>query len=442
MAFDDELLILDNAKVHGLTLENIIQAFTTYDPELYVPFTLLTYQIEWSLVGDSPLLYHITNLVIHLLSTFFVFKILRRFFSNPVSIIGALLFSLHPIQVEAVAWVSGRKDLLASMFFLASTYTYLLWKDSGKCGRCSITLFLLGLLSKISIFPLPFCLLLLDYLKGERITKRRITEKWLYFLLAGVFLLIAFSGKQVQASADIVSLVLTAFISIPLTIFHIVFPLFLTIFYPFIESVHLLHPRVLIGILIVSILAGTACYFRNRVRVITFSILWFILLLTPSLLNVQKGGELGIPDVYLTSDRYAYIAILGPVVLIAFLLKRIRWDWTIIPLVVLALLTIRQTQTWQSSSTLFQRVIEVKQPAYIAYLNLAGYAAHAEDYNKAEKLYEEALQIRKSSKILYNLIQLKGLLGKKSEARALYEEYVKMRPNDSKGRLFLNKFIL
>ncbi|MCK5016777.1 MAG: glycosyltransferase family 39 protein, partial [Candidatus Peribacteraceae bacterium] len=132
LAFDDELLVLDNATVHGLNFSNVTEAFTTYDPELYVPLTLLTYQIEWSLVQDNPLLYHITNLLIHILSSLFVYLILKKFFTEKIAVICALIFALHPIQVEAVAWISGRKDLLASMFFLASTYTYLKWKDEDK----------------------------------------------------------------------------------------------------------------------------------------------------------------------------------------------------------------------------------------------------------------------------------------------------------------------
>jgi len=150
LAFDDELLILDNPTVHGLSFSNIAEAFTTYDPELYIPLTLLTHQIEWSLVQDSPFLYHVTNLLLHLLSVSIVFFIVCTLLTKRIAMICALIFAIHPLQVESVAWVSGRKDLLSSVFFLASIWSYTEWKEMGKMRKFQI-LFLQ------SYYPLYLC---------------------------------------------------------------------------------------------------------------------------------------------------------------------------------------------------------------------------------------------------------------------------------------------
>ena len=442
LGFDDELLVLDNPKVHGLSVANIKAAFTTFDPELYVPLTLLTYQVEWLLVGDDPLLYHVTNLLLHLASTLFVFLIARVFFTDRVSALCAVLFSLHPVQVEAVAWISGRKDLLASMFFLASTYTYLHWKREGTGKFLSVLLFALGLLAKVSIFPLPLALLLLDYLSEKRVTKQDIIEKWPYAVLSIVFLAVALLGKQTQVVTEPQHLLLLSFASVPLSLLHSVYPVGLTIFYPFIDPVSVSHPQIAGGMLVLLILAGLSVFVRKKFHVALFALLWFIVLLAPSLLNMFKGGELGVPDIYLTSDRYVYLAILGPVLLLGFLISRYerRW-WAVLPVLgIFGVLTLIQIHTWHDSTALFRRVVDTGQPAHVAYTNLGSYVAQAGDLQEAEALYEQSLAIRNTSRGLYNLVQIKGKLGKKDEARALYNEYVKLRPKEYDKHALLRKF--
>src|SRR3989338_2522386 len=108
VALDDELLILDNPTAHGLTWENIQHAFTSYDHELYIPLTLLTYQIEYSLFGQNPIFYHITNLLLHLANTLLLFVLLRKFANESTAFLAALLFGIHPINTEAVMWASAR----------------------------------------------------------------------------------------------------------------------------------------------------------------------------------------------------------------------------------------------------------------------------------------------------------------------------------------------
>lgn len=445
LAYDDELLVLDNPKVHGLTAEHIGQAFTTFDPELYVPATLLTYQIEWSLVGDQPWLYHATNIALHLLSIFFVFLMLRRFFSERVSILCALLFALHPIQVEAVAWISGRKDLLASMFFLASCHTYLLWQDrsEGKHKLMSVGLFALGLLAKVSIAPLPVALLLLDYLGDRDITLERIKEKWPYFALSILFLIVAFVGKESAMGASALTMGLLAFASIQLALLHVIFPVGLTIFYPFVDAVSVTHPRIWIGALVLIALVIVGWLLRKKSRMVWFAVLWFLVLIAPSLLTTVKTGELGMADIYLTSDRYAYLALLGPVIFIGWLLsRRVNIAWTAVPvLAIFAFLTFKQIGFWHDSEALFRRVIDLKQPAHVAYTNLGGFAAQEENFAEAEILFEQSLAIRRTPRVIYNLVQIKGALNKPSEARALYDEYMQLRPNDAEARTYLRRFV-
>jgi tetratricopeptide (TPR) repeat protein len=99
-------------------------------------------------------------------------------------------------------------------------------------------------------------------------------------------------------------------------------------------------------------------------------------------------------------------------------------------------LTVRQIRTWHDSDVLFKRVLAVGQPAHVAYTNLGGFAAQAKDYPAAEELYDASLAIRRSPSVLYNAIQIKGTLGKKDEARDLYEEYARLKPDDREGQAY------
>lgn len=124
--WDDSLLIKENPIVRGLTWQNVKAAFSRYDPELYIPLTFLSYQATYMLSELDPFLYHLGNIFLHALNVILVLVLvykLRR--SRTEALVCAALFAIHPLHTEAVAWASGRKDLLSAFFFLLSVLTYL-----------------------------------------------------------------------------------------------------------------------------------------------------------------------------------------------------------------------------------------------------------------------------------------------------------------------------
>ncbi|MBI2117837.1 hypothetical protein HYT95_02960, partial [Candidatus Peregrinibacteria bacterium] len=169
VAYDDELLMVDNVKARGVTWENVKAAFTTYDPELYIPLTLLTEQIEYSIVGTwNPAVSHGISLGLHIMNAVLVFFLMTLLLRNDrwsgkkdgrgkmeergtsqratvwMALGTALIWAIHPLNVEAVAWASARKDLLSGFFFLLSLCTYLRWRErvtpSGDEGRHNFSL--------------------------------------------------------------------------------------------------------------------------------------------------------------------------------------------------------------------------------------------------------------------------------------------------------------
>ncbi|OGJ57601.1 hypothetical protein A2635_01890 [Candidatus Peribacteria bacterium RIFCSPHIGHO2_01_FULL_51_9] len=440
VAIDDELLILDNPKVHGLTVGNLAAIFTSYDPELYIPLTLFSHQIEYTFFGANPVVYHGVNLILHIGSTLLLFMIFRRLFTERIAFLCALIFAIHPLNTEAVAWASARKDVLSAFFFLCSVHWYLQWRDDGRRFWMSVIAFAFGLLSKVSILFLPLILILLDWVRGEEVRWR---EKMPYIFLSILFFLIALFGKPVQMGS-FVTPVLLSFASIPFYLWKFVAPLGLSVFYPFTEEVSLTNPQILSGLLFMLFSGGVVAWSLRRTRTVAFGITFFLLMLAPSLLNVLKGGENGVLDIYFASDRYIYLAMIGLLYLVGICAQQRRIVGNI--LMVIAILfgigTYRQSHVWASSELLFQNVIDHQENSHVAYNNLAGIMAKNDDMEKAVELYQKSLNVKKNSRALFNLAQIAASVGNSDYAIKFYEQMLEIQPRHAQAQAQVGSFYL
>src|SRR3989339_423851 len=190
--WDDNLYITGTNKIRELSLKSIVNFFTSFD-------------IEYKFFKLNPHAYHLTNLILHLINCLLVFWLIVLLSKKAsVSFIVALLFGIHPLHVESVAWISERKDVLYALFYLGSIISYIYYlkgetlhfiqgdskkqNDGGKkYYYYSIFLFLLSLLSKSMAVTLPFVLILTDYLNNKKINKNTLKEKIPFFILSIVF---------------------------------------------------------------------------------------------------------------------------------------------------------------------------------------------------------------------------------------------------------------
>jgi len=182
--WDDNLNVTENKYIRDFTFEGIKTLFST-DTRIDEPrLTLFTYAIDYKLWGADPAMYHLGNLFLHLINIILVFFLAYRLMPKtiPCSMV-ALLFALHPFRVESVAWVSGRKDLLYSLFFLLALILYLRYLKKQKVLLFILVLILgyLSFLAKIQAVTLPLILLLLDFYSGKKIT----VYAWFEKVLAG-----------------------------------------------------------------------------------------------------------------------------------------------------------------------------------------------------------------------------------------------------------------
>lgn len=473
--WDDGLLIYENNAVREMSLTSIKTAFTTYDPELYIPLTLMSYKMDYLIGGRNPFLYHFHNLVLHTLNAVLVTSLLFLFFQNRwLAILLGVLFAVHPLHTEAVVWASARKDLLSTFFFLSSLLMYLWWRSvEGVEGAAStelstrsgvkvkrmylfsIGLFLLGLLSKVMVLTLPLILFLIDWKEGTSLrspeasfgrqgswNKRLILEKVPYIALSVLFGVIALYGKRdVTSSATLLETLLMSFKSTVFYLSKLVLPTNLSVLYPYTESIRLSSPDFFVPLLILVTLIGFLAYSLRYTKALLFGFLFFLVTLLPTFVNFSKGG-----DYYFASDRYAYLPSLGFFFLLGwgiqrFFLQEERYAvmkqkmrgllvGVGIVTAIFMVLTFRQSLVWADTMTLFQHVALHYPNAHRARNNLGNAYRRQGLLDKAIVELKAALEIREEPKTLSNLGAVYRKKGQMSEALAVYEKAIVIAPKD------------
>lgn len=408
---DDDLLVVHNLAIRGLTLLNIKMAFTMFDPELYIPLTFVSYQLNYAMSGLEPFGYHFTNLLLHGLNAILLWRILRKWIHDEwIAIAGALLFVLHPINTEAAVWIAARKDLLSSFFFFGSLLLYERWRES-KRWNCiaSVVLFTLGLLAKVLVAPLPLCLLLRDVLiEGRRDGKKMILEKIPYLLLGGAFVLVGLFGKErILSHSTPVETVLVACKSIVFYLEKIMLPINLGMFYPYQGSIGILEPTFLFSLFSVIALIALCMWSLKKTPWPAFGFGFFLIMLAPTFINFHKGGE-----VYFASDRYPYIAMTGLIAMLAAGVAHVSAYWhddtkkiavgggtTVLAIAFLAG-SMSQTKIWDSAESIFSHTLGLYPNSIAARVGLASIAKNEGNVDKAISLlrtglsYADAPQLR------------------------------------------------
>ncbi len=440
LLWDDNLLITQNSIVRGLSSYTVGRAFSSYDPELYIPLTFLSYQLNYAVAGLSPWIYFATNLGLHALNALLVGWILLLLTGRKSgALLGALLFAILPIQTEAVAWASARKDLLSACFFFGALVAWLRHRDSGRryfLYWC-LAFFVLALLSKVVAITLPIALLLLDLLEHRRIDRRMFMEKIPFFLLSILFGIIAIIGKRdVTSDTPLETFLLLPARSIISSLQHIVWPTGLSALYTYESPVTLANNDILLCWLAVIALVIATLWTLRTTRTVAFGVAFFLLTLAPTFTNVVKGQV-----VYDTSDRYVYLSLPGLLLIVA------QW-WgalyekqnaarrslliTAATLVVLSygLVSCKQTTTWATSETLFTRALNVSPHSVAAYLNMGVDLRQKGKFTEAEAMIRKALSIRDMAKGHIALGALFMIEDRLSEAAAEFQTAMRLDPKD------------
>ncbi|HAJ26671.1 MAG TPA: hypothetical protein DCG53_05410 [Syntrophus sp. (in: bacteria)] len=328
--FDDYEYITENPHVRsGLSIDNIVWAFTSYHSNNWHPITWISHMVDVQLFGLNPAGHHLVNVCFHLLNTILLLLLLRQMTGNlwPSAFVAAL-FALHPLHVESVAWAAERKDVLSTFFWLLTTWMYVRFTETPGWKHYGLIMlfFTLGLMAKQMLVTLPFVLLLLDYwplgrmaVKGgqrQAPVSRLIVEKIPLFALALSAAIIVFVVQQ--QSGVLYSLtpfplqirLENALVSYVSYLGKMLWPVNLAVFYPHpLDSLALWKVLGAAGLLI-AVSAAVIRKGRRHPYLIT-GWFWYLGTLIPVIGLVQVG-------VQAMADRYTYIPLIGIFIMIAW----------------------------------------------------------------------------------------------------------------------------
>lgn len=322
--WDDLDYIKNNPSVKSVSFSNIKAFFTKSYLGNYHPLTMLSYLFDYSIGNGQAFVFHATNLVLHSLNSFLVYRLVKSVSSQPaIPVITALLFAVHPLAVESVGWVAERKNLLYTFFFLVSALYYIKYNISQAKThyRLCLFFFVLSLLSKGQAVTLPLTLLAIAWmLKKQFLNKRVLLELIPFFALSLVFGLIAILTQQkdgyVNAAINttFIEKISVAAYSYCNYILKVLFPVNLSAFYPFPKTV---SPALLLYLIPVS---GILALFIYAVKKQLYVLSALIFIFTSNIIFVIQVLPLG---GFISADRYTYIPSICIFVAFAFLVSRL-----------------------------------------------------------------------------------------------------------------------
>ncbi len=447
IVYDDNSHVFENPGVTGgLTWQGIRDAFTKTHASLWLPLTWISFMLDVSLFGLNPGAMHAVNVAWHAASTVLLFLTLRRMTGKLwASAFVAALFGLHPLNVESVAWITERKNVLCAFFWIAAIAAYARYAERPRALPYSLALVaaVLALLSKPMAVTLPCTLLLLDFwpLRRARAVPawRLVGEKLPFFALTAVASWLALHAQQTHAVVSFETVTIAgrasnALVSYVTYLGQCFWPARLGVFYP-----HPVDPQpVLAGgaLVLLVMITGAAWWARKRSPYVLIGWLWYLGTLVPMIGLVQVGSQA-------RADRFTYIPQLGIFFAIVWLVAE-RWPlkWVrALPvasaslLLACGFLTARQVSFWIDGTTLFEHTIAVTKNNPCAYANAGLHRARAGEWAAAIPHYQASLRLQPDQSMIWRefgvaLVQL----GKPKEAVALFRTGLQYDPADFGAR--------
>ncbi len=390
VVLDDQEYVTGNPHIqNGLAWSTVKWAFTSTETAAYWhPLTWLSHALDCQLFGLNPAGHHFDSVLIHALNAVLLFLLLAWVTKRVgPSLLVAALFALHPLNVESVAWVAERKNVLSTMFFLLAIAAYVRYAQKPDWRRYLLVaaLFAAGLMAKPMVTTLPFVLLLLDYWPLDRTTlhgdkgnpatansvprvalSTLVLEKVpLLFLSAASAKITLIAQRRVELTFEELPLhirIENAVVSYGLYLWKMLWPTRLAAFYPHPANTLPMWQVMLSGLILVG---GTALVIVfHRKRYLPVGWFWFLGTLVPVIGLVQVWKQA-------MADRFAYVPLIGIFIMIAWGLddwveaRKIRSVWRVIPtlcvLTALGCVTLRQVSYWGSQYDLWSRSLAVAE---------------------------------------------------------------------------------
>lgn len=420
LLWDDDVHLTKNVALRSLDQEHLQDIFTQQVNTIYIPLTTLSFALEYRFFGYNPFVYHLNNLLLHLLVIVFAFLFIRKLgFSQTIAFVAILIFAVHPTKVESVAWVTERKDVLYAALYLLSLISYLKYLDSLKLPSngikiskisadkispnyfyfgLSVLLGVLSMLAKPMALSLPLILFLIDWYKDRRSMVRIVIEKLFFAIPIG---LICWFGTyhlhtdlQIKNFGEMVLVWLWTF---AFYIRQFFVPLQLAPIYRAVEPISFSNYQYILAVLVFT--AFWLIFFKLRKNKNAVFLMLFYLL------SIFFLWRINTKDINFVADRFLYLPSLGLCVLVGIfieeifqdhrskILKRIMIGVLSVVILYFAFKTNQMTRIWQNSLSLWNYQIKTMPDDYASYNNLATTLRDEKEYRNAEEEYSKILKV-------------------------------------------------
>ena len=448
--FDDESVVVNNIALQEFS--NIPKYFAGGEGfhkvigRYYRPIVSTLYTVDYAIWGLNPMGFHITNIIIHVISCLLLFAILMQLFGDYkyrilASLIAALIFTAHPIHTEAVSWISGRTDSLVTLFFFAAFLFYIKFIKSIKnCEEqdtdgtvksgfqkykfliFSLLFYFFGLLSKEMIITFPVVIILYDfiyrkktlsYIKENLNIYISIVAVTIVYLILRYIVLIDVVERETYAyfyGMDFVTVTATMLKTVPMYFKLLFVPINLLYHYNgFIpDSNSFFDINVILSILFIALLIYLSVFFYKRHSVISFCLLFFIVSLIP-VMNI-------VPTMNLMAERFLYITSFSLSILIAYLMVKFMNENNLVPtmlislvvILLLSFLTYERNKDWKDNNTLYYTGKDVEGTVLLT--NYGNIFANNKQFGQAEIMYRRAIELRDNSLLAHHNLGLIHLI--------------------------------
>jgi Flp pilus assembly protein TadD len=469
--WDDYENIVNNLHYRGLGLSQLGWMFTTFHHSLYRPLTWVSLGLDYSLWGMNPRGYHLTSILFHAANAVLVFYLTQQLLTlgpktavpgrdlsvRIAAALAALIFAVHPLRVEPVAWASARNDLLSAFFFLLTVIFYLEYarrkvNDEYRSGYwfiVAVAAYACSLLSKAGGITLPLALLVLDVYPLGRLGKRgwfgsEVRNVWWeklpFFLLAVIAGLAAVAAKY-EAGAlaaseghDLADRIAQGLYGITFYLVKTLLPTGLVPLYEFPSDFYVFNWRIILSAVVFLLLSLVFFAARHRWPAGLAGWIIYLLLVAPVSGLAQAGPQL-------VADRYSYLSCMVWAILCATVLLRLwrlRTFSTALLIGILlsvlfgfSVLTWKQTEIWHDTQTLWNHALTVR-PSSFAYFHVAKLMAERGDLAEADEHLRRAAEINPKNDIIQsNLALVLARQGNLAEATKHFHRALEINPKDS-----------
>lgn len=409
--WDDDVHLYQNTTIRTLDVEHVGEIFTDVVNEIYIPLTSLSFAVEHHFFGRAPFVYHLDNLLLHLAVVALIFWLgCRLGLSALASGIAALLFGIHPLHVESVAWITERKDVLYSFFYMAALLSYCRYLNftkstpsiqNKKLTRYLVLTVLFGILSMLAkpmALSLPLILFLLDWFHGRKIDRDAIIEKTPLALgIIGIAWVTYSAHARIPGEGGAIEGALIWAWTCVFYLRQFVFPFMLIPIYQLPKPITFLNPEYLISVIVVFTVIFAVIRLRRH-RWFIFSFAFYIF----SIFFLLRFDEL--LDTSVVADRFMYLPSLGFCFLFGYGFQRAlacRKRQILIPVVVIFIVIVsffsirtrQQCRIWYDSVSLWHHQLQYYPSQPIALNNLAAILREKDEYKAAEEIYRRARRV-------------------------------------------------